>query len=121
MPSVSIYFSTDDEEAYHQALALVGDKKAVAINNLRSWDGFYDAKLELVVHYVLDYINLCLTEGSKKAYDKHCLRITGINTSTLPRGLWNNIRHIADIPDNMVFTQLALVPFMRSQFGVNND
>ena len=118
---MQIYFSTSEEEEFHQALVLVGDKKAVAINHLRLWDGFYSVKLQTVVDYVLNYIDECQKEGAKIAYERHCKKITTIYTSTLPKGFWNLIRDLADIPDRPIIYQLALVPFMRQQFGDHHD
>lgn len=121
---MQIYFKTDDEEAYHQALVLVGDKKALAINNLRKWDGFYDAELQTVVNYVLNYIDESEKLGSKVAYERHCKKISSIYTSTIPKEFWKNIVNLVDtLPKEIpfYFTQLALVPFMRSSFEKKDD
>lgn len=95
---MQIYFSTDDEEAYHQALVLVGDKKALAIETLRKKkiELYTENEFNECMAYMLGYIDAARRQGTT-AYHLHCQRLRGISKcKEVPRSVWKAMITLAD-------------------------
>lgn len=86
---MQIFYQNEDDENLHRALLLVGDPKAEAREKIREYVPLFGKQTQLIVDYLVTYLDECVSLGISEAWLKHCNRTKNVyDAAQLPTGFW---------------------------------